>query len=429
MAWRILALAACMSIVLSACGNAAPSVAANGNTEGVSAHEILVGGIASESGPLGDDFGQIFDGVRAYFDMINANGGINGRKIVFTAGLNDGTDPAQDVAQARALIQQYHVFAVVGVATPVFTSAQYLASSGVPTFGYDINTQWSDGPSLFGQDGSYLNFSEPGPEAAYVAHQVGATNIGVIGYDAVQSEDCVSGFAHTFRQFGMNVTFEDSSLPFGAPDFSGDVQRLKQAGVNFLVSCLDSAGSVELSKNLSQAGLSNVVQYWNDGYNEALLRSDPSAMEGVYLDTQTVPFEVSTLYPGKYPAMDQFLAVTHKYFPSEPPDDVELVGWIDANLFATGLKAIGHDVTRSRLVAAINHIKSYTAGGLESPVNWELAHSSSPPPDCAAFLKVENGRFVPVFGSPGSVFTCFRDPMPTPPTLAPIPLPPGVPKG
>ena len=66
----------------------------SGQTDGVSAHEIRVGGLASITGPLGDQYGPVFDGAQTYFDMVNAQGGVFGRKIKLDARLDDATDPA-----------------------------------------------------------------------------------------------------------------------------------------------------------------------------------------------------------------------------------------------------------------------------------------------------------------------------------------------
>jgi hypothetical protein len=112
------------------------------------------------------------------------------------------------------------------------------------------------------------------------------------------------------------------------------------------------------------------------------------------------------------------------------PSEASLAGWTSADLFVTGLRAIGHDVTRSRLVSAINRLSSYTANGILAPVDWRTAHVSAGSTNCSAFIQEVDSRFVPVFGSAGSAFTCFQQP---PPKHGPInaltKLPPGTPPG
>ena len=56
---------------------------------GVTDTEILVGGVASKTNPLGGNFGDVFAGAQGYFDMINERGGIYGRKIKTVKTLDD----------------------------------------------------------------------------------------------------------------------------------------------------------------------------------------------------------------------------------------------------------------------------------------------------------------------------------------------------
>ena len=188
-----LAAVAVVTIVAAACGNAKPTVSHAGNAEGVSASSIIVGGVASLTGPIPADFAPIFDGVSAYFEMVNASGGIDGRQIEFRYPLDDGSNPSQDTDQVRTLVEQDHVFAVVGVGTPSFAGASYLAANSVPTFGYAVSTDWADGNSLFGSEGSYIAFTRPGPEPAYLAEQLHAKAVGILAYNVSGSQAGLPG--------------------------------------------------------------------------------------------------------------------------------------------------------------------------------------------------------------------------------------------
>ncbi|HZD65987.1 MAG TPA: ABC transporter substrate-binding protein, partial [Acidimicrobiales bacterium] len=121
---RAAAVGLALSVVAASCGNAPPGqfAGSQGSAPGVTPTSIRVGGLASVTGPLGGQFGAAFDGAQAYFDMVNAAGGVDGRKIQMAARLDDQTDPSTDVSQARALLERYHVFAVVPVASPVFSA-------------------------------------------------------------------------------------------------------------------------------------------------------------------------------------------------------------------------------------------------------------------------------------------------------------------
>src|SRR5581483_1395922 len=71
-------------------GTAAPS-----NAPGVTPTEIDVGSISTLTGPIASNFEALVPGVQAYFDYINAQGGVNGRKLVLAHNLDDGGNPSQ----------------------------------------------------------------------------------------------------------------------------------------------------------------------------------------------------------------------------------------------------------------------------------------------------------------------------------------------
>ncbi|MGH9169262.1 MAG: ABC transporter substrate-binding protein [Acidimicrobiales bacterium] len=427
------ALAVILATGLAACGNASTALSKAGNAQGVTADSIAVGGVASLTGPLPDAFAPVFDGARAYLDMVDASGGINGRKIRWVAGLDDGSDPSQDSQQVRTLVESDHVFAVVGVGTPTFTGAQYLAQSDVPTFGYNVSADWWPSrkgdvstASLFGYEGSYIDFSHPGPDAAFLAEQLGAKKVGLISYSITESATGCQGLAGTMHQFGIDVAFSDYAITAPAVDLSADVTRMRHDGVDFVVSCLDLAGNLVLARALQSAGMSGVTQYWLDGYDESALKSSDGLMNGVYFLSGHVPFESGVTQASKYPAMALYLAKLHKYFPADEPSEPSLAGWISAEMFCDGLRKIGRDVTRQRLIAAVNSFTSFT-GGLVAPIDWKDGHTGSGPIDCNVFLKVENGQFVPIYGSSSTVFTCFENPQPPSHKVVRVAPPPGIP--
>src|SRR3954447_2433311 len=121
---RLMAILAAAARVAPACGNAKSSGGSGGggtrDTQGISKTEIRVGGLAAITGPLGNQYAGVFDGVEAYFDMINAQGGVNGRKLVLAEKRDDSSSGDANNQAAQALNERDKVFAVVGVATPSF---------------------------------------------------------------------------------------------------------------------------------------------------------------------------------------------------------------------------------------------------------------------------------------------------------------------
>ncbi|MBV9410563.1 MAG: ABC transporter substrate-binding protein [Acidimicrobiia bacterium] len=409
---KFLAVALAMAMTGVACSNASSGSASGGSgqTQGVKSNEIDVGGLAALSGPLGDQYGPIFDGAQAYFDMINEQGGVNGRKIKLVAKLDDATDATRNASQARALNEQNKVFAVIPVASPLFAGGTYLSQHNVPTFGWHINPEWSPGPSMFGQDGSYIDFTGVSTFYGYLAHQIGAKKIAIFAYTASQSRDCATGAEKSFKQYGFDVAFNDSSLAFGTTSLDADVQRVKDAGVDFVTTCMDVTGNTLLSKTLRRAGLGNVRQFWPTGYDAQALAQFADLYEGVYFRTGFVPFEEASTSPG----MTQFMNEMKKRFPNTKLSEVVVAGWINADLFVNALRAVGKDVTRQKVIDTINAMTNYSANQIEGPVNWTIQHTQPGPTDCDAYLQVQHGKFTPIFKQP---FVCYPHASPTIPNV------------
>ena len=377
------------------------------DTQGVTPTQISVGGLAAITGPLGNQYSGIFDGAEAYFAELNAQGGVNGRTIKYVAKLDDATNPSRNAAQARALNEEYGAFAVVGVASPFFPSGKYLGAEGVPTFGWNVNPEWEGPPGLFGEKGSALDFTGPEPGFPYLVKKIGATNVGTIAYGVPQSSDCSTGYVNSLHKYGMKTTFQDVNLPFGATDITADVDRMQQAHIDMIATCLDDTGNTLVSRSLQQANF-NIKQYWPNGYSAATLAKFADVMEGVYVYANHVPFEAANTSPGS----QQFLAAMQKYEPGKPISEVALAGWINADLFTQGLRMIGPNVGRAALINAINSTRSFTANGIfssKAPVDWYYAHHvlpRAPHPDCSAYIQVQHGKFVPIFGTPSDPFVC-----------------------
>jgi branched-chain amino acid transport system substrate-binding protein len=135
--WLGAALIVVLALALAACGGrddgdsaGASQGGAASAAQGVSDTEIKVGGSFPFSGALAG-FGEASKGLNAYFEKINADGGVNGRKIVYDA-LDDGYDPARGVTNARRLIQQEKVFALAVFGAPALTVGPVAATSNTP---------------------------------------------------------------------------------------------------------------------------------------------------------------------------------------------------------------------------------------------------------------------------------------------------------
>ena len=312
---------------------------------------------------------------------------------------------------------------MVGVGTPFFSGARYLAQQGTPTFGYEVSADWSAGPSLFGQQGSFIDFNTVYGEPANFAQQVGAHSVAVLAYGITASSAGCKLDVQELQRFGIPVSYQDLAVGFGA-DLSPDVLQIKSHQADLVISCMDLTGNISLSRALQQNGESSVQQLWFNGYDRDQLAAYPSLMQGVYFYVQHVPFEAAKAYPGVYPGLEKYIATMNRYEPSATYNETALDGWLNADLFVTGLRAAGPNPTQAKVVAAINKITDYNGGGLIPPVDWTQSHTSSPGPACPALVQVSGGSFQPVAGSGSSVFQCYGTD-----STSPVASQPGTPGG
>src|SRR6202522_1600259 len=128
--------------IITTSGGAAAAAAATSSAPGVTSNSITVGTISTQTGTLASNFSSLIYGEKAYYDYINAQGGINGRKIDYKYALDDGGNPSEFTQLANTLINQDHVFAVTGIATAFFTPSLFV-EAGTPTYGYNVTENWN----------------------------------------------------------------------------------------------------------------------------------------------------------------------------------------------------------------------------------------------------------------------------------------------
>jgi branched-chain amino acid transport system substrate-binding protein len=405
-----IATAAAVALVAAACSTTSGAGSVSSTAPGVSKHAIIVGSLTAASGPLAGQFAQIVDGVQAYFEAVDAHGGVDGRKIYLRYQADDTGSPTNDTAQARNLVEQDHVFAVVGVGTPFFSGASFFAAEGTPAFGYVVSPDWDNRPDLFGAYGSYLDYTTSQPLEAYLAQQLHAKSVAVVAYNvAAQSEDACASVVQGLQKAGVHVGFQDLAFGLGASP-TADVVKMKAAGVDLFISCMSGSDNLAFATAMHQYGMASVHQIWLTGYDRSYLRQAPADMVGVIYLEQHVPFEAVAAYPGTYPAMAQYLATMKKYEPQYVYDDLAFQGYLNAVQFVQGLKeqATTHKpLTQADLISTINKEIAFT-GGLTTPVNWTYAHTSAPPPYCEAFVEVFPGDVLkPAFVQKNDeVFVC-----------------------
>jgi ABC-type branched-subunit amino acid transport system substrate-binding protein len=403
----------------------APAGAATSSAPGVTPTSITVGTISTQTGTLAGNFGSLIYGERAYFKYINAQGGVNGRKINYKYALDDGGSPSQFNQLASTLINQDHVFAVTGVASAFFAPNLFVEAK-IPTYGYNVSNNWAGPPNLFAAGGGGSVQYLPGgtPEIAYLINKVHAKSVAIVAYGVAASAAACQADGKGLSAAGIKVSYTDYKIPYPGTTVATDVQRMKQAGADFVLSCMDVQGNVTMARAIKQYGL-KATQFWLSGNDQSTLDQNSSLMQGIYFYLAHVPFLASQ---AKYPGLKLYLATMKKYEPKYVTDEVAIQGWESAALFVQGVRMAGNNLTQANVIKQTNSLTSFNAGGLTTPTNWKDAgHSGHAPPYCASYIQVKGTKYLPALNtSKNSVFVCFASTSGKNPT--PIKkLPPGTP--
>jgi ABC-type branched-subunit amino acid transport system substrate-binding protein len=375
------------------------------NEPGVTSTEIRVSGVTATTNPLGGNYGSAYDGVQAYFDMINDQGGIYGRKLVLAQRHDDQL--ANNLREVQSIIDNDKPFAVLPVATALFTGAEPLAKAGIPTFGWNIQEDWVGPPNLFGHVGA-LCLGSGCTNAAFpwIAHRLGKTRIAAFGYSVTQSASCVDHIGASFAKYPTaKVVFADKSLSFGVTDVSADVKRMIDAKADLVTTCMDENGTLTLVREMHQQGIQAQL-FLPNGYDAAFMARNASLFEGTIVGVQEAPFETTP----RFPALRDFVHWMDARHAVK--NENSLIGWINADELVAGLKGAGPNFTREKVIAALNQMTAYDAGGLTPPIDWTKRHTDKHSALlCAAYVRVHNGKFVPQFGEPGKPLTCLHEPV------------------
>jgi branched-chain amino acid transport system substrate-binding protein len=410
---RRLVVAACaLLLVVAACGNESGSDGKAGGGDdtgenttvdqpGVTADTIRVGGVASITNPLNAPYGDIFKGAKAYFAMVNSEGGIYGRDLEVVSERDDQV--GNNLREVQGLLSEDDVFAAVGMATifDFVAGSKELEANGIPTFGWNINSDWNK-QNLYGNSGA-LCIGCVGVEVPWLAQELGKKKIGVLAYSVDNSKNCAEGVKKSFEEFpSAEVGFYSDSLSFGDVDFSVEVGKMKDAGVDFITTCMDTNGVLAIAKEARKQGL-DAIQYLPNGYDQAFMAANGEFFEDSVVRVPFIPFESKTPTQG----LKDYKKWMKKQ--GDTPNELTTYGWINAAMLVEGLRAAGPNFTQKKVVDALNKMKADTAGGMIPPIDWTTQHTETQPPEgCTALVKVKDGKFVPAFTPSDKNYLCFE---------------------
>ncbi len=352
-------------LVLAACGAGGRSDDGGGDgdsatTVGVTDDTITIGGTYPLTGVAAPGYSEIPTGAKAYYDYVNAAGGINGRKIEFSVK-DDGYDPTKTSSMTNELVLQDEVFGTVGsLGTPTHNAVvdflnsekvpDLFVSSGSLAWGDDVETK----PYTFGWQTDYE--SEGKIIGQYVAKNMPNAKVGLF----LQDDDFGADAEKGVRQFLDKQIVDVQRYTSGNTDVAPQVAGL-QAKKADLVLAFNTPSYTALSQLVSlkigyqpQWFYSNVgadptlVGGLLDKFSEGAVKGGASSLDGI-MSTQYLPGVTDT----DSPWVQLFQKVWDQEGDKGELTNYRIYGMSQAYTFVQALQAAGKDLTRDGIVQAL----------------------------------------------------------------------------
>jgi len=374
--WTVGALTGAATLLVAACGGGSGGGNA-ASAPGITATTVTIGSTQPLTGPAALGYSEIAPASKAYFQYVNAHGGVNGRTINYTY-LDDGYNPANTTTQTRKLVLQDNVYAIFNaLGTPTHLAVvNYLNTSKVPDLfvasGCNCWNNVSQYPYTFGYQtdytiegkilGQYIKQTYPGMKVGYFAQ----------GPNDEFGTDGIVGLNDVLQGGGVTVL---NPPQYYAPTAAG------AAAVKIAIATLQAQGaqviaafSIPLFTAVAEA--TAAALNYHPIFVVSNVGSDVPTLSkiltggslGVALPAALITGMVSDTYgqiisDSSNPWVSLFKSIKNQYAPSLPWDNNVSYGMGVAYTFVQALKAAGQNPTRDDLVHAIQN-NHFTGPGI-----------------------------------------------------------------
>ncbi len=359
---------ACAAMVLGACsssgsgsGSGSNKGALTASAPGITPTTVTIGSHQPLTGPAAPGYSEIAPAANAYFQYVNAHGGIFGRKIVYKY-LDDGYNPTNTSSVVHQLVLNDNVFAIFnGLGTPTHLAVvQYLNSQQVPdVFVASGCLCWDDPAKYPGTFGWQLDYVREGKIlGSYIEQHFKGKKIGYFYQNDEFGQDGVKGLDMEIpkSQVVARETYVPTNTKIGPA-----VAALKAKGAQVVVSFSIPAFTALLK--LTALGLN-----YNPTFVVSDVGSDPITLAGLlnsfakktgsFGDTLINGIITDGYLPSLGDASNPWIALFKKvhdqYDAKAPFDGNVLYGMSVGYTFVEAMFKAGRNPTRADLISAIN---------------------------------------------------------------------------
>jgi len=327
---------------------------------GVTADTIRLGQVCALTGPAQGLGQELKAGATAYFEHINRQGGIHGRKISLLT-LDDSYEPEQTIEATKKLIDQEEVFMLFGyVGTPTSTAAMPLTKPAqVPFFAPFTGAEFLRTPvraNVYNVRASY--FQETEAQVHQLVDVLGKKNIAVFYQNDSYGRAGLGGVQKALRQRGLDVaatgTYQRNTIEVHAALEA--IQKVNPEAVIMIGAYKPCAAFIKAAKAANMRTLFLNVSFVG---SLPLARELDEDGDGVIV-TQVVPlpWDIAT------PLVAEYHQHLHQYVPGVEPGFGSLEGYLDAKIVVQAIRHAGPALTRAALTQALDSMTQADFGGV-----------------------------------------------------------------
>jgi ABC-type branched-subunit amino acid transport system substrate-binding protein len=329
--------------------------------------EIKIGNIMPYSGPA-SAYGVMGKTEAAYFRKINAEGGINGRKINFIS-YDDAYSPPKAVEQARKLVESDEVLLIFHpLGTPSNSAIQkYMNEKKVPQLFVSTGaTKWNDPKQFPWTMGWQPNYQSEGRiYAKYILKERPSGKIGILYQNDDYGKDYVKGIRDGLGAKADSMIVGEESYETTTPTIDSHVVALKAEGANIFISITTPKFAAQSIKKVAELGwkplfiLNSVGTSTGTVMRPAGFENSQNIISAAYQKDPTDPQWKDDA------GIKNFDAFLTKYFPEGNREDLSIMtGYNVAQTMVYVLTKCGDDPTRANIMKQAASIKSLQLEGL-----------------------------------------------------------------
>lgn len=319
---------------------------------GVTDTEIKLGQTLAYSGPASafGSYGRVMTG---YFQMINENGGINGRKINLQS-LDNAFSPPKALEQTRKLVENIGVFADVGTVgtTPNVAIQKYLNQNKVPHVFISAGGKRFNDPKNFPWSvPMYPGFEMEGRTFGdFILRIKPGAKIAVLYQNDDYGKDFLTGLKSVLRDDKTKIVAE-ATYEITDPTVDSQIVKLKDSGADILMEFATPKFVAQTLRKTTELGW-KPMQFLVSPANSTETVLKPAGLgnaQGIF--TSQFTKQAGDPVWANDPEVIEYVAFMKKYAPNDNPGDfIALSGYVIAQGIVYGLRRCGDELTRENLV-------------------------------------------------------------------------------